>query len=62
MMRWLLNFIRPRPANPMCAHPGYAALHKAIQERRRKHQPVRDLLEQKKQLVERALAHGRRGA
>lgn len=47
-------------ANPMLMHPGYLALHKDIQERRRKHLPVRDLLEQKRQLVHRALAQGGR--
>lgn len=64
MTRWqaFLQALRDlfRRGNPMMRHPGYAVLTKAIDQARRDHKPTRHLLEQRKALVHRALAHSQR--
>lgn len=60
ILRALLSRLFP-PSNPLMACPEYVSLERRIAERRRKHQPVRDLQAEKQALVHRALRYRRAG-
>lgn len=54
--RWVPDFTRPKPSNPLMSNPTYAALTREIENARGKHSRLRPLERRRTKLLHDALS------